>query len=100
MRSLWKGELPDPPKRGPTMREQLQEVASRHDVKVEDIIGRSHKRHIALARLDAYATLWKPGVPGRSSTKVGEFLGGRDHTTVVTGAHRWRALLEQRAAAE
>jgi chromosomal replication initiator protein len=90
MLSIWKGELPNPK---PTMREMAMEVAEKHGVTLEDLQGPSRTQKLATARQEAMARIYATG--RYSTTQVGRFFGGRDHTTVMHGcrahARRLRA---------
>lgn len=60
----------------------LQATAAAFGLAVEDITGRSRRRAIVWAR-QAAAWLLRSYMPGATLVDVGQWLGGRDHTTVM-----------------
>ena len=68
-----------------TRREQMMQVVARvageHGVTVADIMSRSRKANLVLARYDAIASVERQ-FPGISSVMLGR-LFGRDHTTIL-----------------
>lgn len=98
MLSIWKGDIVS---KRPSMLEIATEIATRHGVTVADLKSKSRVAKIKNARLEAYAALWVKGDLSRSSSIVGRFLGGRDHTTVIQGAQAHeRRMAAVRIAAE
>lgn len=110
--SLWKGEVPAPPKSSIAIRQDifdqvLAEVCAGSSVRPRDLVGDSrlrpivHKRQEAMYRLRKLAC--EDGSPRYSLPVIGDKFGGRDHTTVLHGvrahAKRLAAMDEQRAAA-
>lgn len=92
--SLWRGPIAVryPPQR--TLAEIVADVAARHDLHPELLIGPSRLRHLVIARQEAMAEAHATG--RYSLPRIGRYLGGRDHTTVLHGvrAHRERSELE------
>jgi putative intracellular protease/amidase len=74
----------------------LQTVAAEHGVTVADLAGRSREAALTAARHAAMAALVDAGV---SSVQAGRLLGGRDHTTVLSGVKRHRQRVAAAAAA-
>lgn len=74
----------------------LRDVAEETGVSVEEITGQSKRRRVAYARQQAMYAL---SVRTRLSTvRIGQLLGGRDHSTVCWG--RQRHLMRTAGAAE
>ena len=65
-------------------------VAKAFGISVADLIGPSRLRKIAYARFAAYDLLQRTG--RLSTTQIGLYLGGRDHSTVMHGIKRCRNL--------
>jgi hypothetical protein len=70
----------------PAQRAILEDVATRHDLTVADLISDARPNRIAHPRQEAMylmvaAQRW-------STPQIGRVLGGRDHTTVLTGVRR------------
>jgi hypothetical protein len=78
-------------------RAKLNEVASRHRVAPEDILGPSRRRAFAWPRHELMAELYATG--NYSLPQIGRWLGGRDHTTVLHGVRVHAKRLAERAAA-
>ena len=68
----------------------IQEVAMDHGIMPGDLRATTRRRPVALARQEAMYRLRVER--GFSSAKIGQFLGQRDHTTVLHGvkAHALR----------
>lgn len=81
----------------PRMDAIIAPIAERHGVHVRDIKGPYRTRNVAYARFEAMHALMGVGV--WSSITVGQYLGGRDHTTVLHGVRRHEELLARREAA-
>lgn len=81
----------------------LAAAAERYGVKVEDLLGRCRKAKYAHARQIA-AYLIRSSTP-LSLPQIGKILGGRDHTTILSGVRviaangRLLALAEEIASA-
>ncbi len=70
----------------------LMEVAEAHGVTVEELVSMRRKQPLCDARNEVYwrlrtETTW-------SFPRIGQFLGDRDHTTVMSGAKKHQRLLE------
>jgi len=75
-------------------REQiLQEVAAYYTVTVEALLGRSRSQQIALARQVAMYLLREQ--LDCSYPRIGQLLGGRDHSTVMYGCDKISAAIEE-----
>jgi chromosomal replication initiation ATPase DnaA len=104
-------QMPAPP-RMETMRSIAAEIAEKHGLTVEELRGRSHARRVAWPRQEAMWRMrqvrWPNGTPRFSLPQIGEFLGGRDHSTVFWGvqehlrrlAETGKSTVEQLAEAE
>lgn len=55
-------------------------VAGRHGVSLEDMLGPGREAHLVEARADVYRAL---RAAGWSYPRIGRFVGGRNHTTVM-----------------
>lgn len=91
--SLWRGHIPA----RRSMPEMAQEVAEIYGVTVEDITGPSR---IGVHCRQRFHFMWLAyQQPHLSLFMIGQYLGGRDHTTVVHGIKRHEALRALDAAA-
>lgn len=89
--SLWRGLIPAAPK-FTRMADVVEWVAAKHGISIEDLKGPSRVRSFAYARQEA---MWEMCQTGRwSTTLIGRFLGGRDHTTVMHGRDAHQARLD------
>lgn len=70
----------------------LDEVSRAFGVSNERLIGRERTREVALPRQIAMYLLREEG--GISLTKIGEMIGGRDHTTVIYACDKVNNLME------
>jgi len=67
----------------PVTIEQVQRVVAEHyDVRIADLRGRSRQRQISQPRQVAMY-LCKTLIPSLSLNDIGEYFGGKDHTTVL-----------------
>lgn len=81
---VWTGPTSPPPP--PTLGDIAREVARRHRLTVEDLISTNLLRSVVKARQEA---MWRAYQTGRfSTTKIGRYFGGRDHTTVLHALRR------------
>lgn len=64
----------------------IAEVAEKHGLTLADLIGPRRHRYVAHARQEAMWALRQRTT--LSTTSIGMFLGGRDHTTVMWGLRR------------
>lgn len=62
----------------------LREVAARHDMSMERIMGGSRKREDAWPRQEAMYEVFMQ-CPHLSFPQIGRIMGGRDHTTILHG---------------
>lgn len=77
--------------RSPSM-EILHDVARECDVTVDELRGKSRAFRVSHPRQEVYRRLH---AHGWSLTKIAQFMGGRDHTTVL---HGLRAVRQREAA--
>jgi chromosomal replication initiation ATPase DnaA len=72
------------------MADIIAEVAARHGVTIEALKGPDRFRNIARVRQEAMWLMWRTGRYSRY--QIGQFLGGRDHSTIRHGvlAHERR----------
>ena len=70
----------------------VEAVAERYGLQVEQLLGRSRAREVALPRQIAMYLIREE--TESSLPKIGELLGGRDHTTVLYGAEKISELIE------
>lgn len=96
--SLWRHDTIAPPHRRVTMAEITLRVAEKHGLTVEDLKGQSRIRPIAWPRQEAMYECRM--ATSNSTTAIGRFLGGRDHTTVMHGVRRHQDRLAEAALAE
>lgn len=74
-------DIPDPPPwHVSKCRYYAKAVAQRHNIKLDDILGKSRKKHIIKARREVfYVCVIRTGL---SYQVIGMALGNKDHTTV------------------
>ncbi|MCK6483413.1 MAG: chromosomal replication initiator protein DnaA [Phycisphaerae bacterium] len=80
-------------RRSPTLEEIAGEVASQFGFRISDIRGRRRHRQVATARQSCMYLARK--LTAHSLEEIGEFLGRRDHSTVI---HAERAIAKRREA--
>lgn len=107
--SFWKGlvktkYVPAPEPRISVAPGILQATADDHGLSVRDLTSAARNRNIVFARFDAMSRLrsvmTSTGHHRFSTSQIGKMLGGRDHTTVLSGLRRWDAFVaEQQAVA-
>jgi len=73
-------------------REILQEVADRTGFTIEELVSMRRTQPLCDARNEIYYRLKKETT--WSYPRIGEFLGDRDHTTVMSGARKHAQKLE------
>lgn len=89
--SLWKGLIPRSPK-NVTMEMLKWEVARDYGVTIADLEGDCRARWIAIPRQDL---MWRAAKTGKwSYPKIGQAIGGRDHSTVIHGKDAHQARLD------
>lgn len=93
--SLWHGRMIALPR---TARQIATDIAEAHGFTFEDLAGPRKFKELARARQEA---MWacrqvtgKDGKPRYSYPFIGRLFGGRDHTTVLTGARAHAKRLE------
>jgi hypothetical protein len=89
VQTLFKGVIRVPhktPDQTPTMLGIAKDVAARYQITVEDLRGAARVRWIAWPRQEAFALCYETGL--WSYPQIGDFFGGRDHTTVMHGEKR------------
>jgi chromosomal replication initiator protein len=79
--SIWKG---------PMQREKMADIATRvaisHGLSLADLRGSQTHRAVAWPRQQAFAEIYATG--RYSLPQIGQFFGGRDHTTILHGTRR------------
>lgn len=102
--SIWKAEtIPAPRERAEGVRyvritdaerdEIIADVLVDHpNVRARDILGPSRHQFVTIPRQEVMWRLrmicWKDGSPKHSFPEIGRAIGGRDHTTVLSGVRR------------
>lgn len=83
-------------RQGPEHSRDLRRIACAtaelHGVSVAELRGPSHERRIAWPRQELMLAAHKAG---HSLTRIGDYLGGRHHTTVLHGIRRARERAAQ-----
>jgi chromosomal replication initiation ATPase DnaA len=72
-----------------------RDIARAHGVTVDELLGPLRVAHIVRARKELYATL---RARGWSYPAIGNFVGGRDHSTVMAGLGKAKGARKQVAA--
>lgn len=86
--------IPKPPKATARLSTRiLYEVATRHNMTVDEMIGRDRRPRYIRARQEAMYLLRQAGY---SYPQVGRFVGGRDHTTALHGERQHAARITGR----
>jgi hypothetical protein len=86
--------LPDMPDR---VRDIIRDVAKRHNISLAFMLSRSRMRPAVRARQEAEWLLYVVGQGRWSTTLIGKWMGGRDHTTVINSiriASRWMGAVD------
>ncbi len=73
--------------------EVIRKVADSFGTTVEGILGRNRSQQVALPRQVAMYLLREEA--NVSLPRIGKFLGGRDHTTVIYGCEKIASLLQE-----
>lgn len=89
MLSLWKGRIPDPPAKPPTMRARLDDVCARYHVGQATILSRTRYQTFVRPRQEL---MWLLRQDGYSLPQIGQFMN-RHHTSVLFGARAHEARL-------
>jgi len=71
----------------------LDVVSDHYNISVDDIIGKSRKAEIALVRQISMYLSAK--IAHAQTTKIGRFIGGRDHSTVKHSIDKVKARIEE-----
>ena len=69
----------------------LHDMAVKYNLSQIELIGRNRDQRIMKARQEAYYLMQRAGY---SLPQIGQFLGGRDHTTVLSGIRRHEKRLK------
>ncbi len=86
--------IPKPPRADARLSTRiLYEVATRHNMTVDEVIGRDRRPRYIRARQEAMYLLRQAGY---SYPQVGRFVGGRDHTTALHGERQHAARITGR----
>lgn len=83
---------PPTPTRGMMIMASIESVARSYGLTKEELIGHNRERRVAWPRQEAMTMLrdrW-----GLSYPRIGQILGGRDHTTVMAGIRKQRERME------
>ena len=70
-----------------TANQVLAEVAARHKLTVAQLVGPSRQYHYAHPRMEAYFEIYVQ-CPHMSLPAIGRLIGGRDHTSILSGLRR------------
>lgn len=99
--SLYRGEIIKPA--SVTMRAIAELVAERYGLTLDDLKGQRRSRRIAHPRQEAMWLMrqvrFSDGRQRYSFPMIGDFLGGRDHTTIQHGCRAYAARLAALKAA-
>lgn len=94
--SLWRYEI-WPPMR--SMKDILDAVSEQTGVSVGAIKSPLRYKHISRARhqfcWEAYQVRYRDGTRRYSLPMIGQFLGGRDHTTILSSVRRWQQIMDR-----
>lgn len=90
--SIWHGVIRAPDAPRVTMAEILQDVADKYRLTLDELKGPDRSQRVSWPRQEA---MWRmrqefrdDGTNRWSTPRIGQFLGGRDHTTVLFGVTR------------
>ncbi len=70
----------------------LNEICARHRVRIDDVRSQSRSTKFQPARREVCAYLRE--VRGWSYTRIGRFVGGRDHSTIIHAVRRPKELTQ------
>lgn len=73
----------------------IQEVADRHGISMDEMMSDDRRAHVVTAR-DAAILAVRQDDPRRSSTRIGQDFGGKDHTTIIMSLRRSEGLLSSK----
>lgn len=86
--------IPKPPRADARLSTRiLYDVATRHNMTVQEMIGKDRRPRYTRARQEAMYLLRQAGY---SYPQVGRFVGGRDHTTALHGERQHAARITGR----
>lgn len=86
--------IPKPPRADARLSTRiLYDVATRHNMTVQEMIGKDRRPRYIRARQEAMYLLRQAGY---SYPQVGRFVGGRDHTTALHGERQHAARITGR----
>lgn len=88
-------ERASPPK--PQLRQIANETAKHFDLKLSDLRGESRRQNVVTAR--GVAMHLARELTGRSLQQIGEYFGGRDHSTVLHACRKTTQRMERDPAA-
>ena len=80
----------------PIARKILSEVADSANVRASDLIGRCQDQYISSPRQEAFYRIYHE--TNLSLPKIGELMGGRDHSTVLYGVRQHEARIGKQEA--
>jgi len=69
-----------------------REVAAKHKLTVAELRGPSAKHTVAHPRQEAF---WLSRAAGYPTTQIGQWYGGRDHTTILWGVRQHQRRLDE-----
>ena len=78
------------------MMDVVYPIATRLGVSISKMKGPSKERHIVSARDTAIWALHSSGL--YSSTMIGKFMGGRDHSTILVAIRRYKRQMNRQAS--
>lgn len=81
---------------GKTIRQIVEDVAERHGFLTTELLGPRRFKSLSRARFEAMWLVrqerWPDGRHVYSLTQIGDFFGGRDHTTALNAIRRWEEI--------
>lgn len=104
--SIWRTLPPNAPRRTPQTRSgrpslggeagaMLRATAEANNLTPDELIGQSRKRRVCQPRQELMFRMYETG--RYSLPLIGQFLGGRDHTTILHGVRAHRKRMAERA---
>lgn len=93
--SLYSYRVPVVPPRPGTMREIAALIAKKYELSLDELKGPTRERRVSWPRQEAFALIYAQG--SLSLPQIGQFFGGRDHTTVLHGIRRHKARVAEEA---
>jgi len=92
VQSLLQSFVPNVPKRNITPRRLIEIITSYYDLTLDEIMGKSREQRLALPRQIAMYLLREEGKC--SFPSIGDYIGGRDHTTAMHACSKIHELLK------